>query len=157
MEILTSLSRKLKLGEDVNLKTIAKNCENFTGADFKALLYNAQLEAIHEIAPALKRQNSNSESDYLDQRTQMVCQSVISVQESSPDSRDTTLPKDNESKVSRPESFVTYIPRLEEGPVQLDPEAEKKFMQQVRLICIKIQQKFTIQNVSKCSHVCLWS
>ena len=33
---------------DVDSKYFAETCEDFTGADFKALLYNAQLEAIHE-------------------------------------------------------------------------------------------------------------
>ncbi|XP_064615805.1 peroxisomal ATPase PEX1-like [Liolophura sinensis] len=131
LEILTSLSRKLKLGDDVDLKTIAENCENFTGADFKALLYNAQLEAIHEMTPVFRKSISNSTSEDLEERTQVVCQSVTTAEKSSSDSRNTTPPEDNDSKLARPESFVTYIPRLEEGPVQLDPEAEKQFLQQV--------------------------
>jgi len=32
---------------DVTLKDIAACCENYTGADIKALLVNAQLEAVH--------------------------------------------------------------------------------------------------------------
>lgn len=47
MEILQALTRKIPLTNDVNLRTIAAKCEHFTGADFKALLYNAQLDAIH--------------------------------------------------------------------------------------------------------------
>ena len=47
-EILQSLTRDLVLDEDVKLREIAENCEHFTGADFKALLYNAQLAAIHQ-------------------------------------------------------------------------------------------------------------
>ena len=45
---MKSLTRKMYLCDDVNLEVLADRCEYFTGADFKALLYNAQLEAIHE-------------------------------------------------------------------------------------------------------------
>lgn len=38
----------MSLAVDVNLQDVAAVCENFTGADLKALLYNAQLKAIHE-------------------------------------------------------------------------------------------------------------
>ncbi|XP_071084749.1 peroxisomal ATPase PEX1-like [Haliotis cracherodii] len=48
VEILKSLTRKMTLADDVNFTTISKQAEYFTGADFKALLYNAQLKAIHE-------------------------------------------------------------------------------------------------------------
>ncbi|XP_033637496.1 peroxisome biogenesis factor 1-like isoform X2 [Asterias rubens] len=47
LEILQALTRKIPLTNDVNLRTVAAQCEHFTGADFKALLYNAQLDAIH--------------------------------------------------------------------------------------------------------------
>jgi len=43
----------MQLTDDVDLEFIANKCENFTGADFKALLYNAQLEAIHETTSAI--------------------------------------------------------------------------------------------------------
>ena len=46
-EILKSLSSKLNLVK-IDLLKLAEVCENFTGADLKALLYNAQLEAVHE-------------------------------------------------------------------------------------------------------------
>ena len=48
LDILTSLSKKLHLDDSVDLVKFAQNCENFSGADLKALLYNAQLEAVHE-------------------------------------------------------------------------------------------------------------
>ena len=38
--------------DDVNLSALSEVCVNFTGADIKALLYNAQLEAIHEAMDA---------------------------------------------------------------------------------------------------------
>ena len=38
----------MSLADDVKLAELANSCQHFTGADFKALLYNAQLSAIHE-------------------------------------------------------------------------------------------------------------
>lgn len=52
MCILKSLSSRISLSDDINLEYFAETCEDFTGADFKALLYNAQLEAIHEFTSA---------------------------------------------------------------------------------------------------------
>ncbi|KAG9355439.1 hypothetical protein JZ751_000277 [Albula glossodonta] len=46
-EILKALTRSVSLAGDVDLEQIASTTESFTGADLKALLYNAQLEAIH--------------------------------------------------------------------------------------------------------------
>lgn len=50
--ILRALTRKMCLAEDVSLDDVADVCEDFTGADFKALLYNAQLQAINEYTEA---------------------------------------------------------------------------------------------------------
>lgn len=47
LEILKALTRSVPLAADVDLEQIAVAAELFTGADLKALLYNAQLEAIH--------------------------------------------------------------------------------------------------------------
>lgn len=47
LDILQALSRSLLLAQDTNLAAISDMSEHFTGADFKALLYNAQLAAIH--------------------------------------------------------------------------------------------------------------
>lgn len=48
-EILRSLSKEVQTSVDVNLRELARPChtEHFTGADLKALLYNAQLQAVH--------------------------------------------------------------------------------------------------------------
>lgn len=46
-EILKVLSAGLVLDADVDLEQLAAATERFTGADLKALLYNAQLEAVH--------------------------------------------------------------------------------------------------------------
>uniref|UniRef100_A0A3P9HR45 Peroxisomal ATPase PEX1 n=1 Tax=Oryzias latipes TaxID=8090 RepID=A0A3P9HR45_ORYLA len=57
VEILKALSTGLPMTPDVDLEQLAAVTEQFTGADLKALLYNAQLEAVHnktspcEIAP----------------------------------------------------------------------------------------------------------
>ncbi|KAK7483173.1 hypothetical protein BaRGS_00025577, partial [Batillaria attramentaria] len=50
--ILQAMTQKMCLCDDVDLKAVADVCEYFTGADFKALLYNAQLQAIHEYTDA---------------------------------------------------------------------------------------------------------
>ncbi|XP_016359747.1 peroxisome biogenesis factor 1-like [Sinocyclocheilus anshuiensis] len=47
LEILKALTHFVPLAADVDLEQIAVATELFTGADLKALLYNAQLEAIH--------------------------------------------------------------------------------------------------------------
>lgn len=47
VEILKALSSGLSLAPDVDLEHLAAATEQFTGADLKALLYNAQLEAVH--------------------------------------------------------------------------------------------------------------
>lgn len=47
IEILKALSAGLALAADVDLEQLAAATEQFTGADLKALLYNAQLEAVH--------------------------------------------------------------------------------------------------------------
>ena len=47
LEILNVLSDSLPLADDVDLQHVASVTDSFTGADLKALLYNAQLEALH--------------------------------------------------------------------------------------------------------------
>nr|XP_055163420.1 peroxisomal ATPase PEX1 isoform X2 [Nyctereutes procyonoides] len=47
LEILNVLSDSLPLADDVDLQHVASVTDCFTGADLKALLYNAQLEALH--------------------------------------------------------------------------------------------------------------
>ncbi|XP_071949385.1 peroxisomal ATPase PEX1-like [Antedon mediterranea] len=50
--ILLALSLNMTLDDDVNFDNVIEHCEFFTGADLKALLYNAQLDAIHsQISP----------------------------------------------------------------------------------------------------------
>ncbi|KAL4629882.1 peroxisome biogenesis factor 1 isoform X3 [Arapaima gigas] len=47
LEILQALTRCIPLAVDVDLEQLAGVTDCFTGADLKALLYNAQLEAVH--------------------------------------------------------------------------------------------------------------
>ncbi|XP_048849740.1 peroxisome biogenesis factor 1 [Brienomyrus brachyistius] len=47
LEILKALTCSVPLAEDVDLEQLAGSTGCFTGADLKALLYNAQLEALH--------------------------------------------------------------------------------------------------------------
>ncbi|XP_051007949.1 peroxisomal ATPase PEX1 [Acomys russatus] len=65
LEILSVLSDSLPLADDVDLQHVASVTDSFTGADLKALLYNAQLEALQgRLLPAgLHDGGSSSDSD----------------------------------------------------------------------------------------------
>ncbi|MEJ1280956.1 peroxisomal biogenesis factor 1 [Cricetulus griseus] len=65
LEILNVLSASLPLAGDVDLQHMASVTESFTGADLKALLYNAQLEALQgRLLPGgLHDGGSSSDSD----------------------------------------------------------------------------------------------
>ncbi|NXG10671.1 PEX1 factor, partial [Sakesphorus luctuosus] len=62
-EILKALSHSLSLANDVDFQDLAAKTEQFTGADLKALLYNAQLEAIHTHLSLGLTQDFGSSSD----------------------------------------------------------------------------------------------
>nr|XP_020016772.1 peroxisome biogenesis factor 1 isoform X1 [Castor canadensis] len=64
-EILSVLSDTLPLADDVDLPHVATVTNSFTGADLKALLYNAQLEALHGrlLLSRLQDRSSSSDSD----------------------------------------------------------------------------------------------
>uniref|UniRef100_A0A8D0G2W0 Peroxisomal ATPase PEX1 n=1 Tax=Sphenodon punctatus TaxID=8508 RepID=A0A8D0G2W0_SPHPU len=62
-EILKALSHSLPLADDVDFQLLAAKTEFFTGADIKALLYNAQLEAIHTSLGTSLPQDVGSSSD----------------------------------------------------------------------------------------------
>ena len=47
-EILVALSKDMPLAPGVNMKVIAGKAKGMTGADLKAVLYSAQLQAAHE-------------------------------------------------------------------------------------------------------------
>ncbi|NXO67728.1 PEX1 factor, partial [Phainopepla nitens] len=62
-EILKALSHSLSLADDVDFQDLAAKTKQFTGADLKALLYNAQLEAIHTNLNLGLTQDFGSSSD----------------------------------------------------------------------------------------------
>ncbi|MEQ2243506.1 hypothetical protein ILYODFUR_007623 [Ilyodon furcidens] len=63
-EILKALSSGLSLAPDVDLEQLAAVTQQFTGADLKALLYNAQLEAVHSSGVGTAHElTSTSDSD----------------------------------------------------------------------------------------------
>ncbi|XP_008570466.1 PREDICTED: peroxisome biogenesis factor 1 [Galeopterus variegatus] len=63
LEILNVLSDSLPLANDVDLQHVASVTDSFTGADLKALLYNAQLEALHGRLLSCGLQDGSSSSD----------------------------------------------------------------------------------------------
>ncbi|XP_025859542.2 peroxisomal ATPase PEX1 isoform X1 [Vulpes vulpes] len=63
LEILNVLSDSLPLADDVDLQHVASVTNSFTGADLKALLYNAQLEALHGRLLSCGLQDGSSSSD----------------------------------------------------------------------------------------------
>ncbi|XP_021562572.1 peroxisome biogenesis factor 1 [Carlito syrichta] len=63
LEILNVLSNSLPLAENVDLQQVAAVTDSFTGADLKALLYNAQLEALRGKLLSCGLQDASSSSD----------------------------------------------------------------------------------------------
>ncbi|KAJ8267662.1 hypothetical protein COCON_G00128340 [Conger conger] len=65
LEILKALTQSVPMAGDVDLEQMASATDSYTGADLKALLYNAQLEAIHSSLGAgyLHDLGSGSDSD----------------------------------------------------------------------------------------------
>ncbi|KAJ3522651.1 hypothetical protein NM688_g8845 [Phlebia brevispora] len=59
-EILEAVSRKVVLCPDVDLDAIARETDGFSGADLQALVYNAQLEVIHEAIASASISHSGS-------------------------------------------------------------------------------------------------
>lgn len=59
--ILRAVSRKLEL-ENVSLRHVSEVTDGLTGADLQALLYNAQLEVIHDVIDAISH-DATEESD----------------------------------------------------------------------------------------------
>ncbi|KAG0432227.1 hypothetical protein HPB47_021026, partial [Ixodes persulcatus] len=61
--ILQALSRKLLLADDVDLASVARRTDHFSGADLQALLYTSQLEVVHEVFPEKERSNKGRRLD----------------------------------------------------------------------------------------------
>ncbi|XP_028345805.1 peroxisomal ATPase PEX1 isoform X1 [Physeter macrocephalus] len=62
-QLLTQLDGVEGLQDDVDLQNVASVTNSFTGADLKALLYNAQLEALHGRLLSYGLQDGGSSSD----------------------------------------------------------------------------------------------
>ncbi|EPS73989.1 hypothetical protein M569_00769, partial [Genlisea aurea] len=49
LDILKVVSRKVEMGDDVDLGEIARMTEGFSGADLESVVWDAQLEGVHEV------------------------------------------------------------------------------------------------------------
>lgn len=144
LKILQALTRNISLNSDVNLQYFADECEHFSGADLKALLYNAQLEAIHEITGRLKGESqspspkkSRSEGalrSQLDAHHKKIGLEIARVA----------------SRDRRPSwsSLVTYIPKLEDGIADVSEEMEEKLNFQVDQIKARLNVNKSLERVS---------
>ena len=115
------------MAKDTKLADISDMCENFTGADLKALLYNAQLAAIH-------RNTSNS---------QLYKGLFNKDSERGDDENDSLQNKDIKEK-------VIYIPNLVKGPVHVSSDELTKLYSEVSEISVSPRQQpslFAARNV----------
>ena len=115
------------MAKDTKLADISDICENFTGADLKALLYNAQLAAIH-------RNTSNS---------QLYKGLFNQDSEREDDENDSLQNKDIKEK-------VVYIPNLVKGPLHVSSDELTKLYSEVSKITFSRRQQpslFAARNV----------
>ncbi|XP_065178555.1 peroxisomal ATPase PEX1-like [Sycon ciliatum] len=56
VSILQCLATEVKLSADIHLEQLASSTVDFTGADLRALLFNAQLAAVHSVKPQVTGQ-----------------------------------------------------------------------------------------------------
>lgn len=66
-DILEAVSRKVALDPCVDFDALARDTEGFSGADLQALVYNAQLEVIHETISATSVSGSSNNGNEDDQ------------------------------------------------------------------------------------------
>lgn len=60
---MQAVSRKIALDSNVDLEEYVDATQGFSGADLQAFIYNAQLEAVHDIVEEDKHSPSASRSD----------------------------------------------------------------------------------------------
>ncbi|ANB12607.1 AAA family ATPase peroxin 1 [Sugiyamaella lignohabitans] len=60
LDILRAVQGDMKLSEDVDLQSVAEQTSGYSGADLQALLYNAYMEAIHEVVDVDLNLDDNS-------------------------------------------------------------------------------------------------
>ena len=76
LDILQALSKKLRVSPELlgstqplrNLAEIARRTEGYSGADLQAIIYNAQLEAIHDVLGDQKGRGQMDSEKYKDKR-----------------------------------------------------------------------------------------
>ncbi|KAL9964534.1 hypothetical protein ACROYT_G028189 [Oculina patagonica] len=132
LQILQALSRSLVLAQDTNLAAISDICEHFTGADFKALLYNAQLVAIH-------RTTSSNQ----------LYKGVFSA--TGRPGRSDEMPKDPSAAVLTDEARenIIYIPSLVEGAKHVSAEEFTRLRSEVLAIHDNRQHSNSNGKISK--------
>ncbi|XP_062571147.1 peroxisomal ATPase PEX1-like [Saccostrea cucullata] len=144
LKIFKALTRKMSLGKTVDLEYFAKECEHFSGADIKALLYNAQLEAIHELTgKVLKGENPDL---------------LLPPAESNKNQRSPRVPRKSKSqKLLKVETVppklstnkkIAHIPKLQDGPSPLTEEVEEKLSSQVEQIRGRLMVNKATEHVS---------
>lgn len=63
LDILNCICSKMDLHQDVNIETIARDSEGFSGADLQGLGYNAYLKGVHEILAEQEVLDENDEKE----------------------------------------------------------------------------------------------
>lgn len=140
-----ALSRKMCLSLDVDQDKISELCTHFTGADFKALLYNAQLEAIHEhqdknIISSFDRASSpkSTEDDVF------IPLAIENKQMGNVDEVEEKIVPQMAVAVTRErvrsQKQLVFIPKLDEGIVALSVDMEKKLTKQVFFMSDRVVQ-----------------
>lgn len=71
LDILTVLSRKLPLANDVDLDTIASMTDGFSGADLRALLADAEVEAVNDVV------GNENDNDNMPGRTPVIISDAL--------------------------------------------------------------------------------
>ncbi|KAL4220096.1 Peroxisome biosynthesis protein pex1 [Mactra antiquata] len=144
LHILKALSNRMSLSSEVNLEYFAKTCEDFTGADFKALLYNAQLEAINEFTSAT---DDGGESET--PRFGVKSKTGLSNRLKSKSSKLKVDVKKRERHRSFASGTVAYVPNLTEGIIQMSAEMEERLntqISQIRLRERRASDHFVVDN-----------
>ncbi|XP_022242825.1 peroxisome biogenesis factor 1-like isoform X2 [Limulus polyphemus] len=118
-DILKCLSQRLVLADDVDLHDIAERTEFFSGADLQALFYSAQLEAFHET------KTNVSETVLSKKSISPLVKKVQVVTEKGKQSNYNFSPGITDEE-------VMYLPSVEEGVVELQPEQQRKLLQEVK-------------------------
>jgi peroxin-1 len=87
LDILRVVARKVPIDSDVDLDVWARRTEGFSGADLQALLYNAQLDAIHATLHATSSAGNDASSDHNQKHaSQLAYLSIAPTKEANDDS-----------------------------------------------------------------------